>query len=213
MLWVSFHGNSEKSLGREARKRKQRRMDFKWFKRFWKRRLWFISEVRCHFLQPGTILAACWHSQGSGFQPGAAVQGVCLTWLDQGHLCSKQGWRRAASSTQSHSYTPSAAPPAGACPPQGLQAVTALFCHSSDLCYPICISFCTSGIAVWAHLHHTKVSAENVTSKAGNAPPLSQESDCRVWIWLRAEMRNPVHHLWHFFSSSISLLSLITAAC
>lgn len=68
--------------------------------------LWFVSEARCHFLQPGAVLAACWHSQESGFQPGPAVQTVCLSWLAQGHPCSE--WAR-----PSPARLPTS--PAGAC--------------------------------------------------------------------------------------------------
>ena len=76
--------------------------------------------------------------------------------------------------------------PASACPTQGLQAglSSVLLCSAAGV---ICTSpsapiSATSGTAAWAHLQHTKMSKENVTSKARNVTPQSQETGCRMGV-------------------------------
>lgn len=171
--------------------------------------LWFVSEARCHFLQPGAVLAACWHSQESGFQPGPAVQTVCLSWLAQGHPCSEKA-------RPSLTSCPQPVPTAGfaAC-------AQLLLCRRNELYSPICICFCASRIAAWVRLRHAKVSKENGTSKASNITPQNQETGCRIWVWLRAAMPDPATDLWHFLLQHLFglsrqrrlLISMIIVGC
>lgn len=116
MLWVSFHGNSEEAFGREPRKQKKLKegASFVWFMGTWIVNH-FQSQVPC---PPARSFLAF---PGARFPTGTCR--VCLSWLAQGHPCSKLLWK--ASSTATAALRGSA-----------------LLCHRYGSCEPICSHFC-----------------------------------------------------------------------
>lgn len=183
MLWVNFHGNSEESLGREPRKRRQRSMDFKWFIGIWKRRL-------CDsFLKRGATSSSQEQSLQPPGIPRSQVSNLTCCSGPVPDLASPRALllkARVAKGSQQH---PEPQPQPG-CP----QPVPAhpracrlpLLSPGTDLCYPIRIPPCTSGIAVGLITPH-KGASRKCDFIGWKSPPLSQESDCRLWIWLRAK--------------------------